>query len=194
MQVKDILYYREKGKGLLADYNYDKGMKRPNVDGYYECFIKVDDLKKLEDEIFQKGRDLSDTRQKVDGLNYELKQLRLSYQGLQNQYLELQNQNKNLQERGTKFSKANGKKEQKRSLQEPDYVIDKIEIDAKRQKFYYTYLTPYTLKGLQIKLSSLEKEIKSDLQKILKIDFKIIKIQTFDNDFYVRIETLKEIS
>lgn len=194
MQVKDIIYRREKGQGFLASFEYEKGLNiRPNVDGYYECFIKIDDLKKLEDEIYEKGRDLSDKRQKIEGLKYELKQLNLNYQGLQNQYFELQEQNKNLQERGTKFSKANGKKEQKRSLQEPDYVIDKIEIDVKRDRFYYTFLTPYTLKGLQIKLSSLAKEIKADLQKIYKIDFKIIKIQTFDNDFYVRIETLKEL-
>lgn len=197
MQVKDILYKREKGQGFLASFEYEKGLNiRPNVDGYYECFIKDEDLKKLEDEIYEKGRDLSDKRQEIEGLKYELKQLNLNYQGLKNQYFELQEQNKNLQERSTKFSKANGKKEQKRSLEDPDYKIDRIEINKKG--YFYTYITPFTIKNLKISLKELEKTIEKDLTQLLKGDnqyFKadIQKIYTFNDVFMVTIKTDKEI-
>lgn len=195
-RIDEIFYKREKGQGFLANYDYEKGLKRENPDGYHECFIKAADIEAFNQFLReQKARNIEADKAKsaydntILRYNTYIDQLKSEMAGKQKQI-------EYLESRGAKLSKADGKKEQKRSLEDPDYKIDRIEINKKG--YFYTYITPFTIKNLKISLKELEKTIERDLTQLLKGDNQyfradIQKIYTFNDVFMVTIKTDKEI-
>lgn len=195
-RIDEIIYKREKGQGFLASAEYEKGLKRVNPDGFIEAFLKPEDieafntfLREQKAHKIQADKDKSSYENTIFKFNNYIDQLK-SEMADKNRQIEY------LESRGAKLSKADGKKEQKRSLEDPDYKIDRIEINKKG--YFYTYITPFTIKNLKISLKELEKTIERDLTKLLKGDNQyfradIQKIYTFNDVFMVTIKTDKEI-
>lgn len=93
------------------------------------------------------------------------------------------------------YSKLDGKKEQKRGKNSPDYVIKsfKTNIEENAQgKYIAEWQTPFTFNKLQIKPDDLENIIENELKRITKEDImKIISIKLVNNIFYVVVKSFK---
>lgn len=96
------------------------------------------------------------------------------------------------------YSKLDGKKEQKRGKDSPDYIIKSYKENGKKDNstgafnYFLEWQTPYTLNKLQIKPNILKDKILEDLKELTKdtgLNLKALKL--VNNIFYVVTATNK---
>lgn len=191
IKLEEIIYTKEKGQGFLSSDNYEKGLKRVNPDGFIEAYIKPEDLEAFDSFLREQKAQRIEAVKAKNSYDNNIYKYSEYIEQLNNKMADKEKQIQHLESRGAKLSKADGMKEQKRGKDTPDYVLDRVEINCKQSKYYYTYKTPYTLKALKLTLNNLEKQIQRDLEalNIFKNGTNLINITTFDGVFYVKIET-----
>lgn len=96
------------------------------------------------------------------------------------------------------YSKLDGKKEQKRGKDSPDYIIKSYKENGKKDNTmgafncFVEWQTPYTLNRLQIKPNKLKDIIVEDLKDLTKDPgLKLMTLKLVNNIFYVVTATNK---
>lgn len=92
------------------------------------------------------------------------------------------------------YSKLDGKKEQKRGKDSPDYIIKSFKVKVNKQEFEPKYIvewqTPYTFNKLQINPDDLKNIFIKELKGLTKEKFiTIASIKLVNNIFYVTTTT-----
>lgn len=96
------------------------------------------------------------------------------------------------------YSKLDGKKEQKRGKNSPDYIIKSYKENGEKDNsmgafnYFLEWQTPYTLNKLQIKPNLLKNKILEDLKELTKdTGLKLTNLKLVNNIFYVVTATNK---
>lgn len=195
IKLEEIIYTKEKGQGFLSSDHYEKGLKRTNPDGFIEAYIKPEDLEAFDSFLREQKAQRIEAGKTKNSYENDLLRYTKYIEQLNNKITDKEKQIQHLESRGAKLSKADGMKEQKRGKDTPDYVLDRVEINCKQGKYYYTYKTPYTLKALKMTFIQLEKQIQRDLNDLgVFKEANLINITTFDGVFYAKIETKKPLA
>lgn len=190
IKLEEIIYTKEKGRRFSSDH-YERGLKRVNPEGFIEAYIKPEDLEAFDSFLREQKAQRIEAMKAKSTYDSNIYKYSEYIEQLNKQMSDKEKQIQHLESRGAKLSKADGMKEQKRAKDTPDYVLDRVEINCRQGKYFYTYKTPYTLKALKLTLNNLEKQIQRDLEalNIFKNGTNLINITTFDGVFYVKIET-----